>query len=138
MGPIYETGRRNKYIGMGSFLLQRITGIALVLYLIPHVFVISSFRMGGTAGFDRMAANVQWPEHAGMAANLIMRVAPFFDVLLLAAIVFHALNGVRIIVVDIGRGCRAEKAWFYAAMAAAAVILAASSWAILSHTVLAH
>jgi len=138
MGAVLETTKRNRFIGMYSFLVQRLTGVLLVLYLIPHILVISSFRLGGYDGFNETVAAVQWPAHAGMTASPIMLIAPLFDIGLLALILFHALNGIRIIAVDIGRGSRVEKPWFYVMMAVAAIVLAVAAWAILQHTMLAH
>ena len=99
---LLDTMNRNKNVGMFSFLLQRITGMLLTLYLFMHIFVISSARLAGPEGFDKMMSRVQTPFFHWM------------EVLLFIGIVIHAVNGFRIIVVDIGSESRRHKTWLYA------------------------
>lgn len=70
-----------------AFLLMRITGLSLVLYLILHLWSIGQIQQG-SAQFD-----------ATMGAYNKM---PFwlFEYLLLLAVLYHMLNGIRVIVAD--------------------------------------
>lgn len=107
---LLEDVRRNQKIGMWAWLLQRLTGILLVVYLFAHLTVISTSRMGAAA-FDRLSMSIQTPGwHA-------------LDIALLVGIVFHALNGVRIVAIEFGAMARAQKAWLYAMGAIGLVIV---------------
>ncbi len=102
---------RNKNVGMFSFLLQRITGVLLTVYLFMHIFVISSAKRAGPEGFDRTMGMVQTPFFHWM------------EVLLFLGIVIHAVNGIRIIIVDTGSEARRHKGWLYAMMALGVIII---------------
>ena len=97
-----RTHNRYKYtrVGWWAWVLQRVTGVALVLYLLVHIGVISTAIAGETT-FDDTLAFLQTP------------VFVVLDLLLLAAVVYHAANGVRIILLDLGIGIRAQAtAWW--------------------------
>ena len=75
--------------GWWAWFLQRLTGVALVGYLFLHILVISTVQAGQDA-FDSV---------------LIVLQKPFFvvlDLFLIAAVVYHALNGVRVLLFDLG------------------------------------
>ena len=78
----------NRQWGMPAFGLQRITGLGLVFYLFLHFFVLSHAWRQGPEGYERLVAGF-----AG-AGFRVMEYA------LLAAVVLHSLNGVRIVLVD--------------------------------------
>jgi len=109
---------RNQRVGMWAWVMQRITGVLLALYLILHVIVISTSQQG-TATFDWLASSLQSPGWL------------LLDVALLIGVVFHGLNGIRIIAVDFGAMARAQKAWLYAMAAVGLVLVAAGIWGIL-------
>lgn len=71
------------------FLLHRITGIVLLAFLSLHVFVTSSRLFGEQAWAWAMAMT-----HAPLIK--LLEYAVF------VAFVFHALNGVRLIAVELG------------------------------------
>ena len=100
--------------GTLAWLLHRVTGVALALYLIPHFVYVNAAR-GGAAAFDR--------ELAGLATPLFA-VAEW---LLIAAVAFHAFNGVRIIAVDcIDLAPQHKRLFWLVLLACTAVFLAAS------------
>lgn len=105
---------------MWAFLLHRITGLGLVFYLFLHIWVISS-SLGGPKSFDRMLAFFQ---------------TPFFiilDLVLLAAILYHGFNGVRIILFDFGVGVRQQKFIFWLMMAIAIILFVTATAATVPH-----
>ena len=107
-------------VGMWAFVLHRITGVALIFYLLMHIAVISTSLRGPDA-FNKLLA---------------VLTSPLFIVLdlgLLAAILFHGLNGVRIVLFDTGVGIRQQKAIFWALMAIATVIWFATLYLTLPH-----
>ena len=82
--------------GMWAWLLQRITGLALVGYVLVHIWVVSFAAVSGTA-FDDIMAFFQRPVFIAL------------DVLLLLAVLAHGINGLRIVLFDFGVGVRIHK-----------------------------
>ena len=87
--------------GMWSWVLHRITGVAIFFFLLVHVLDTALVRVS--------------PE----AYNAVMSVykTPIMglgEAVLVGAIVFHAFNGLRIILVDYwSKGAKYHKAMFY-------------------------
>ncbi|MBI4758868.1 MAG: succinate dehydrogenase, cytochrome b556 subunit [Chloroflexi bacterium] len=111
--------KRDVYLGRGlgmwAWLLHRVTGLLLVFYLILHILVISS-SLGGSGLFDPLLRLLQ---------------APLFVLLemgLAAAVLIHGLNGIRIVLFDLGLGVRRQKEVFAVLMALAAALWV---WAVL-------
>lgn len=102
------------YLGMWAWLLHRVSGLALVFYLLLHIFVISS-SIRGKGSFDEVLGALQTP------------VFVVLDLFLLLAAAFHALNGIRIVLFDLGVGVRRQKAFFLGAVACTALIFAAAA-----------
>ncbi len=81
--------------GQWAFLVHRITGVLVFLFLLLHIVDVSLVR---------------WPDlyddvHA-VYGNVVLRV---FEVGLLVALVFHSLNGLRIVAVDFFPGAVANE-----------------------------
>lgn len=94
--------------GMWAWTLHRISGVALSVYLIVHIIVISSSTRG-SAGIN----------FNSLLATLTM---PFFlvlDLALWAAVLYHTLNGIRVLLFDIGIGVKRQKEVFWGFMAVA-------------------
>jgi len=92
--------------GMWAYALHRITGLFLVVYLLMHITVISSGMMGGKSAFDSLLGILQTPFWVVMDLGLV------------AVVFFHALNGIRLILFDLGLGTNSQKTLFWAAFAA--------------------
>lgn len=73
--------------GMWSWVLHRITGVAIFFFLLVHVLDTALIRVAPDA-YDAVI---------GFYKNPIMGIGEIF---LVAAIVYHAFNGLRIIAVD--------------------------------------
>lgn len=98
-----------KTTGFISFFLRRFTGVALVLYLFTHMWVIGSA--------------IQGPEIFNARLNLVQ--TPFFklaEIALLAAVVYHGFDGIRLIIVHYFKVTDYRKSLFYAAFAIAAIL----------------
>jgi succinate dehydrogenase / fumarate reductase cytochrome b subunit len=95
--------------GMWAFVLHRFTGLLLVGYLFLHIWVISSVTVSGGT-FDDVMRFLQQP------------LFIFLDVGLLAAVAFHGLNGVRILLFDMGVGIGIQKHLFWAAFGIATAV----------------
>lgn len=99
-----------KTTGFLSFFIRRITGLALVVYLFMHIWVIGS-ALGGPEAFDARLALVQGP------------LFTIFETLLLGAVIFHTLDGIRLLVVHYFRMTEYRKSLFYAVLVTGAILL---------------
>jgi succinate dehydrogenase / fumarate reductase cytochrome b subunit len=98
---------REIYLGRGlgvwAFWLHRITGLLIAFYLLLHILVISTV-VASTGSFD---------------AAMITLKAPIFVLLemgLIGSILLHGLNGVRIVLFDLGYGIKKQKEIFVVLM----------------------
>ena len=73
--------------GMWPWLLQRITAVWLVLGLGFHILVLHAYGIGKL-------------DFASIGDRLAMDFFVFMDITLLAAALFHALNGLRMVLLD--------------------------------------
>jgi succinate dehydrogenase / fumarate reductase cytochrome b subunit len=90
--------------GFISFLFRRVSGVALVFYLFVHIWVIGSVNAGPEV-FDARLALVQTP------------LFKLLEVALLAAVVYHAFDGIRLILSHYFRITNYRKSLFYAMFA---------------------
>jgi len=111
----------NYRTGMWAYVLHRITGLALVFYLLMHIMVISSAMVGGKSAFDALLGLLQTP------------LFVVLDLGLIAAVLFHGLNGVRLVLFDLGYGVRSQKQLFWAAIIASVVGFVLATVASLPH-----
>jgi succinate dehydrogenase / fumarate reductase cytochrome b subunit len=109
-----------KATGMWAWLLFRISGLVLVFYLGAHIIVIS---MGQFDKFDGLMEFFDKP------------VLVLLDLALVVAVLYHALNGVRIILMDFGIGIRRHKVMFWSAMAVVVVCFAVFAYVAFSYIV---
>jgi len=72
---------------MLAFVFHRISGLALVFYIILHIYSIGHSLAGGDA-FDRMMEAYNTP------------FGHILEYFLLLAVLWHMFNGIRIIVLD--------------------------------------
>ena len=100
-----------KGTGMWAWILFRISGLVLALYLFVHMWVISQGRASGAHRLNHIFNMFDKP------------LFVFLDLMLVAAVLYHALNGVRIILMDLGVGIRSHKTVFWVLMTIAAVLL---------------
>ena len=85
-----------KHTGSWAWILHRLTGLGLTLYLYVHIIALTGL-LRGEAAFNEEMAFFRTP------------VFIFFEWALGALVMFHALNGVRIALVDLGNGARYHK-----------------------------
>jgi succinate dehydrogenase / fumarate reductase cytochrome b subunit len=94
-----------KSTGFVSFMFRRVSGLVLVAYLFIHMWVIGSVN-AGPGVFDERLAAVQTP------------LFKLMEVALLAAVVYHALDGIRLLIVHYFDVTDYRKSLFYAMFAA--------------------
>ena len=104
--------------GWLAFALNRLTGVIVLGYLIAHMFVLSQLA-AGPAGWDSLLGTF------GSRPFLVG------DTLLIAAVTYHALNGLRVVMLTFGFGTRHSGALFGLVFVASAVLTAMAGWAIL-------
>ena len=79
------------------YTLHRVTGLGLLLYFVMHIFVTSSRALGADLG----ARKASWEWAMGSVSGGIFVVGEY---LVFAAFAFHALNGIRLALVELGIG----------------------------------
>lgn len=95
-GTLYRGGE-----GMWSWVLHRITGIAIYFFLLVHVLDTSLIRVSPEA-YNAVMSSYK---------NPIMGLG---ELALVGAVLFHALNGLRIILVDYwAKGVKYQRVMFY-------------------------
>ncbi|MFB6135266.1 MAG: succinate dehydrogenase, cytochrome b556 subunit [Halobacteriaceae archaeon] len=114
-GLFEDFGRWREFqAGMWAWLFHKFTGWVLIGYLFTHIAVLSTAVQGGSVYTDTLH---------GLESQLLVRV---LEVGLLAVAVFHILNGVRLLMVDLGLGLESQDKSFYASLVLTAVIVLAS------------
>lgn len=102
----------NMKTGMWAWVGHRLTGIALVVYVFLHLSFISTASLGdGEASFDDLMATTSQPLFVLM------------DFVLVIVVIYHAVNGLRVVLFDLGIGIKRQKLVFWIAMAVAAVLV---------------
>jgi succinate dehydrogenase / fumarate reductase cytochrome b subunit len=100
---------RGRRLGGFAFILNRLSGIGLVVYLFMHLAILSLLVQGPNA----------WDTFVDIALSPPVLV---FDVILLAGMLFHGLNGIRVGLVGMGLVVSRQRALFIAAFIIAAFV----------------
>ena len=116
-GWFNPVGRQAGGIG---FILNRITALGLVLYLTLHLFMLGKLAQGPDA-YDFFIAFVKSP------------LFTLGELLVVAAVFIHGLNGIRIFLTSFGIGVTRQKQSFFIYMAAALVIIVYFAFRMLAH-----
>jgi succinate dehydrogenase cytochrome b subunit len=85
-----------KHGGSWAWILHRVTGLGLTAYIYVHIYALTTLTQGEKA-FDE---------------EMKLFTTPVFKVLewlLFSLVLFHAFNGVRIVLVDWANGARYHK-----------------------------
>jgi succinate dehydrogenase / fumarate reductase cytochrome b subunit len=99
--------------GMWSWVLHRITGVAIFFFLLVHVLDTALIRVSPEA-YDAVI---------GFYKNPIMGLG---EVVLVAAIAYHAFNGLRIIAIDFwSKGAKYQRQMFWIVIGVWVVTMAA-------------
>ncbi|MCA9959138.1 MAG: succinate dehydrogenase, cytochrome b556 subunit [Anaerolineales bacterium] len=98
-----------KTTGFLSFILRRVSGVVLVLYLFTHMWVIGSVNKGAEA-FNSRLALVQTP------------LFKYLEIALLAAVIYHAIDGIRLLIVHYFDVAEYRQSLFYAVMVVSVIL----------------
>ena len=103
-------GRREGWLG---FILMRLTGIGLVVYLFLHLYMLRLLWVGPE----------EWNAFIDLAhAPLFI----FFDAVMIFGLIYHALNGIRVGILGLGFGTEKQAALFWGAFVLSFILTAAS------------
>jgi succinate dehydrogenase / fumarate reductase cytochrome b subunit len=109
--------------GMWSWVAHRVTGVLIFFFLFAHVLDTALVRVSPN-DYDRIIATYKTP---------IVNVMEFG---LVAAVLFHSLNGLRIMAIDFWeKGPRFQKQMTVAVVSVWAILVAGAAYPILDHTV---
>ena len=72
-----------------AYTLHRISGVAILLYFILHIFVTGS-RLGGAPAWEATMHRFETP------------LFKFGEFLLFIAFAYHAMNGIRLVFIELG------------------------------------
>ncbi len=93
-----ETTATQGTTGVWSWALQRLTAILIGVFIIIHIWVLHfASSGGGPITFDSVRDRLSNPWLVTL------------DVLLLATVIYHSLNGVRAVLLDLGVGVKSHR-----------------------------
>ena len=105
---------RHRRLGGWAFALNRLSGLGVLLYLSLHLVILSTLARGPDA----------WDSFVGLASSPVVLA---FDVLLLAGLLLHGLNGIRLTLMGFGLVVSHQKAAFAALLVIAALVALAGA-----------
>ena len=91
-----------------AFVLHRLTGLVLVFYLLLHFYVLSNLARGPQA-YNAIIFAMKSPW------------VTLLEVGLIAAVLFHGLNGLRLMLVGLQIGVEQQEAMFWGALVVSAL-----------------
>jgi len=115
-GTVEDFGRWREFTaGMWAWVLHKFTGWVLIGYLFTHIAVLSTATAPDPAVYGDTLSTLE--------GFVVVR---FLEIGLLSVAVFHILNGVRLLMVDLGVGLEAQDESFYASLVLTGAIVVAS------------
>ena len=118
VGTLYRGGE-----GMWSWVAQRITGIAVFFSLYVHVVDTALVRVSPEA-YDLIIATYKTP------------IVNLMEVGLVGAVLYHALNGLRVIAIDFwARGPRYQRQMLWTILGVWAVVMLPGTYYMMRHTI---
>lgn len=103
---------------MFAWVLQRLSGLCLAFYLIAHLLVTSTLTGKGPISFDNLMEMLDLP---------IVRA---LEICLIGVVMYHALNGVKLALLNFGVSTKYHKALFWILMVIG-IMFFAFSWYVL-------
>lgn len=111
-----------KETGSKAWILHRISGIALIGYLFLHIYSLSPLSQG-RAAFDAKMQSFSTP------------IFMFLEWVLFAFVLFHSLNGIRIVLVDWADGARYHRQLFKYSVVIGIILFFAMGYIMFSHEI---
>ena len=117
-GSLYRGGQ-----GQWSWVAHRITGVLVFFFLFAHVLDTALVRVSPNS-YDRVIDTYKNP-----FVNLM-------EVGLVGAVLYHALNGIRVMLVDFwAKGAKYQKQMLWLVVAVWVVVMVPGTFFMLEHTV---
>jgi succinate dehydrogenase / fumarate reductase cytochrome b subunit len=117
-GTLYRGGE-----GMWTWVLQRITGVAVFFFLFVHVLDTALVRVSPEA-YDLVIATYKTP-----IVNLL-------EVGLVGAVLYHALNGLRVVAIDFwAKGPRYQRQMTWVVASIWFIVMIPGTYYMMRHTV---
>lgn len=123
---IYATYHR--FSGSWAFLGHRIAGLALAGYLFMHIWTLKGLQESIQPGLP--LEEHPWTEFVRPYTSGLWL---FLEWVLFSAVLFHALNGVRIGVVDLANGSKYHKEMFWGVVVVGVILFFGMGWLIYRH-----
>ena len=109
--------------GMWSWVAHRVTGVLIFFFLFSHVLDTALVRVSPDS-YDRVIDTYKNPVVNVMEYGLV------------AAVLYHALNGLRVMAIDFWeKGPRYQKQMSYAVVGIWGLLMAGAAYPILEHSV---
>ena len=108
--------------GSWAWIFHRISGIALIGYLFLHIYSVSPLAQG-KAAFDHKMQSFGTPFFM------------FVEWLLFSFVLFHSLNGVRIVLVDWADGSKYHKLLYRYSLVIGVLLFFAMGYIMFSHQI---
>ena len=109
--------------GMWSWVAHRVTGVLIFFFLFSHVLDTALVRVSPDA-YNRIMDTYKTP------------IVNVFEVGLVGAVLYHALNGLRVMAIDFwDKGTRYQKQMSFAVLGIFLVLMVPSAYFMLKHTV---
>ena len=109
--------------GMWSWVLHRITGVAVFLFLFVHVLDTALVRVD-PALYDAVIETYKTP------------IVNVMEVGLVGAVLFHALNGVRIVLIDFwSKGPKYQRVMLWTIVALWMIVMIPGTYYMMKHTI---
>lgn len=109
-----------KFVGSWAWILHRLSGLALIFYLSLHIWVINTLTLGPQT----------YTEVMDFLGSPMFK---FLEVGLWGVILFHAFNGIRVVIVDYFKGALQHKKLFWIMVVIAFILWVAGSYMLISH-----
>ncbi len=118
VGTMYRGGQ-----GMWTWVLHRITGVSVFFFLLVHVLDTALVRVSPEA-YDLVIASYKTP-----IVNLL-------EIGLVGAVLYHALNGLRVILVDFwAKGPKYQRQMTWAIATVWVLLMVPGTYFMIKHTV---
>jgi succinate dehydrogenase / fumarate reductase cytochrome b subunit len=110
-------------LGMWSWVAHRITGVLTFFFLFAHVLDTALVRVSPNA-YDKVIETYKNP------------IVNLFELGLVGAVLYHALNGIRVMLVDFwAKGPRYQRQMLWAILAIWVVVMVPGAYFMLERTV---
>ncbi|MBI5213252.1 MAG: hypothetical protein HY957_07770 [Nitrospirae bacterium] len=109
--------RHKLYTGSFAWIIQRVSGVLLALFLTLHLYFMKNIN--GPLGYQSIA---------GMMKNPLIK---FGETILLMVAAAHTLNGIRIVLLEAGAPTRFQKPLFYLAALGIVVLSITGAYSLL-------